>query len=397
MSTKICKLCGEPFEPRHGNQKICDREHFNTCPVCGKKIPYKIYTYCCSKECTQKQREQTSLKKYGTIHPQASAAVQAKIRETCRKHFGVDYPGQNKAIRKKQVETFLSNYGKSENPEGHAIRQAKTMETCKEKYGVEFVTQSEDFKSAAKQTLLNKYGVDNVAKADVVKAQMKATSLARYGVDNPMKNEIIKERQIKSFAANHSGNTNPMLDPHVKSKISTTMTEKYGVPWYVMTLDAREKCGDISLRNKHVFDYIVSKGLDCVLEYPLGSNSYDLCIPSKQLLIEVDSTYCHNVIGNHWGIGKSKYYHQDKSKFAEANGFRCVHIFDWMDVDSFLDLVLDHNIAFSDFVDPKLYWCNERNELYAGEYSDDPYNSELLNLKYLPVYDAGQYLEVHDV
>ena len=49
-------------------------------------------------------------------------------------------------------------------------------------------------------------------------------------------------------------------------------------------------------------------------------------------MIEIDPSYTHNIIGNHWTKrGLSSSYHREKSKIAERNGFRCIHIFDWDD------------------------------------------------------------------
>lgn len=47
-------------------------------------------------------------------------------------------------------------------------------------------------------------------------------------------------------------------------------------------------------------------------------------------MIEIDPTYTHNTIGNHWNsVGLDKDYHKTKSQLAKENGYRCIHVFDW--------------------------------------------------------------------
>jgi hypothetical protein len=76
------------------------------------------------------------------------------------------------------------------------------------------------------------------------------------------------------------------------------------------------------------------------MEFPIESKSYDFRILNTNILIEIDPTYTHNIIGNHWNRnGISNNYHLNKTQIAEDNGYRCIHVFDWDDIDKIVDLI----------------------------------------------------------
>ena len=75
-------------------------------------------------------------------------------------------------------------------------------------------------------------------------------------------------------------------------------------------------------------------------EYQLGRYSYDL--KKDNILIEVDPTYTHNCLNGTWygSVPKTKEYHRDKTLYAMDNGFECIHIFDWDDIDKIKNIFL---------------------------------------------------------
>ena len=59
----------------------------------------------------------------------------------------------------------------------------------------------------------------------------------------------------------------------------------------------------------------------------------------SNILIEIDPTYTHNVVGNHWNnSGIDKNYHIDKTHMATKHNYRCIHVFDWDDADAIISL-----------------------------------------------------------
>jgi len=63
------------------------------------------------------------------------------------------------------------------------------------------------------------------------------------------------------------------------------------------------------------------------LEYRIWSQVYD--IKKNNYLIEVDPFAYHNVTRSPFNNPHTATYHQDKTKYAEANWYQCIHIFDW--------------------------------------------------------------------
>lgn len=171
--TKICKLCGQPFEPRTNAQLYCTRDHFNTCVICGSK--FKIdkdskNRKTCSKKCEVELRERTMLKRYGVRVTSQSEELQAKVYETNLKKYGTKHPAQNEDVKRKASQHF------------------------KEKYGVEWPTEASWFSQKSHETCLRKYGVDNTAQISERIRKTKATNLQKYGSVAPMGNvEVAKK------------------------------------------------------------------------------------------------------------------------------------------------------------------------------------------------------------
>lgn len=115
---KICELCGEEFHPKSNTQKVCEREHFSKCVVCGKefKLNYKSaigqvdLRKTCSDECYRKQflgknpfenkeslekYKATNKERYGVSHPMQSTEIKNKVFATYQDRTGYDHPSHN--------------------------------------------------------------------------------------------------------------------------------------------------------------------------------------------------------------------------------------------------------------------------------------------------------------
>lgn len=163
--TKLCKMCGRPFEPTSNAQTICENIHYRNCEVCGTPFVIKRPTssqLCCSKECTRKKREATIEAKYGTPYPLRNPELRKKMEDTNTERFGTPYAAQSKVIKDKMKQKFQDTYG------------------------VDWPFQMEDFKEKSKQTCLKKYNVEFVTQSDIFKQKGEAGCLQKYGVRRPM-------------------------------------------------------------------------------------------------------------------------------------------------------------------------------------------------------------------
>ena len=293
---KLCKLCGQPFEPRTNAQRICDRTHYRECRFCGKKFAIKCGSdsqRCCSKECTQKLREQTMIERYGVAHALESKQFVEKAEQTQLERYGVKHAAQNEDIKKRTQQQFF------------------------EKHGVRTPFELPDFQEKATNTCLKKYGVKFTSQIPGRTEKMQATNLKRYGSKAPIGN------------------------PEISARFQADMMERFGVPYYCMTDECRRKQRrTISSVNKKFMAKLEDVGLECIPEgVKLNRFSYDVYVPSLNTVIEINPTYTHNMYGNHWGTKLPKEYHRDKTKLAREHGYRCINVWDWDDIDKVVEML----------------------------------------------------------
>ena len=193
MAEKICKFCGLPFVGK-GTSVYCDRQHFDTCIVCGKPFPVsksvlgaKDRRHTCSKKCSAQLRKITNTAKYGS------------------------YDAYLEHIAAKMKQTNVERYG-IENPQILPEIQKKTKETCLEKYGTESFIKSEQGRERGKQI----QSTDEYKKK--YRESYEKTMKERYG-DSWGKVCIDKMKQSYEAA---TGYERPFQDPKVQAKVRAT-------------------------------------------------------------------------------------------------------------------------------------------------------------------------------
>ena len=349
MPILICKYCGKEFEAS-GHHKYCSGPHYSTCAVCGKEFEVKNLQdipKTCSKECRGKyQRQQldaTMLSKYGVTHYSQSPELLAKANATRDLHkdeiaakrnatmierYGVLYPMQSTELRAKIEATNLQKYGVVNPAQAADIRKkisdAISSEAVQEKY---------------RQTSQLHYGVDRPAQSSEVQDQMKATCVERYGVPHATQNTQIRNKLSASIVKHNMMNPESIKENTIR--IHEACLEKYNVDWPCQLTQCREAAHHtISQVNFSIGSKLEEFGYIVQYEKALGSFSYDICIESLKTLIEVNPTYTHNIVGNHYGIVRHPDYHRLKTQAAEQNGYRCIHVFDWDDLQKVYMLLL---------------------------------------------------------
>lgn len=313
-----CVICGKEFYSIKSTSKICKADHYQKCPTCGELVLWnKTAEFKGCKKCIQKaaveKRKKTMLERYGGETTFQSKVLRDKYRNTILDKYGVDNPMKNVDIYDKVKHTNLIKYG-VENPMSNKDIAKKSASTRSK--------NMDEIVEHIKQTWMEKYGVDNVSKCPEIIDKITSTFIQRYGV----------KRAIDV--------------PEFRDKMIHTMMEKYGVPWYVQSdTFRRSNFFRVSETNRKFADLLTSAGYEFEMEYGIDTKNYDFFLPSFKTLIEIDPTYTHNIIGNHWNpSGVSTSYHLEKSRLAIEHGFRCIHVFDW---DNWSDIVnmLDTKLA----------------------------------------------------
>lgn len=185
----------------------------------------------------------------------------------------------------------------------------KYRETCNEKYGgIGFA--SDELKQKSDKTMSERYGAENIRKTGFFKQRAAQRKFERYGKSTYNNSE--QRRQ--------------------------TCQERYGVDWACMRPEAKLGYSNDSKPNLRFATLLESYGILYEREFPIENRSYDFKIGDK--LVEVNPSATHN---STWGILGSKpkepTYHRDKAELARENGYQCIHVFDWDDLDKVIQLL----------------------------------------------------------
>lgn len=278
MKEKICKFCGKSFIPNSNRQSYCKRIHYRNCPVCGKQYI---------------EDNVDNLKK-----PPVACSYECRKKrreETSMKKYGIKAPGNNPEARKKASETMMKNLG------------------------VPYAMMSQEVRQKSKETNIQKYGHENAG-------------------SNP---DIIQKRM--DTCHRKYGDKLPFNLPETYDKVHKTIMERYGQPNYFLTKEFTEQTkhnGKISSVNRKYGDLLSKNKIKYELERTVGDYIYDIYIPDSNTLVEINPTYTHNIVGNHWmPDGINRFYHVDKTNNGRKAGYNVVNIWDWDDWEKILDIV----------------------------------------------------------
>lgn len=384
---KTCVLCGELFFPKAPRQVVCNKQHYRPCPVCKKPIPINRPSdpdVCCSRECTEIRRKQRCIDKYGVEHPMQLDSVKQAFKQSMYDLYGVESPLQSDSIKAKAIKSNNAKFG-TDWPLANSDVRDRAKHTMIERHGASYTLQCPDLVDAVIKTNIEKYGCSNPMQSLEIRSKVESTNMERYGVKNVMQNteiaEHAKESRISNNGAfwttdmtkkaeasfmrnlgvrnpsyskaiidkiantmlNRYGVKSPILVQSMRDKMIRTTEERYGVPYYVISDDYLKNITTfrISSVNKSFARKLEANNIKYSFEYVLDTKSFDICLPDQQILIELNPTYTHNTVGNHWNKnGISESYHLEKSKIAWEHGFRCIHVFDWDNQFEILNLLI---------------------------------------------------------
>lgn len=365
---KPCKICGELFLPDKPSSKYCSKDHHTSCPVCGKDMIWNSTRPVepCSKECKKELTRRNNLTKYGVEHPMQNKEVQEHHRQAMLDKYGVESPLQSDEIKQRAIATNREKFG-VDWAIGSEELTRKSMDTMLEKYGSTGTLGSENLRAKVKNTMIERYGQPDPNKVSSIRNRIADTNLQRYGVENAMQNEDICMSAIKTRIENYGefwskeiddtakntflskyGVDNPSHSKELMDKAKETCMKKYGVPYGCLVHPKDTLHNRISKTNIRIHDTLLEHGITSEYEFYLDGKFYDLFLPQQNTLIEVDPTYTHNVIGNHWNKdGLPVDYHLHKTITALEHGYRCIHIFDWDDVDKIVNMLAPKKRIFA--------------------------------------------------
>ena len=115
------------------------------------------------------------------------------------------------------------NSERQKDPNHISARQARFRLKC----GVDHHMQLADVKAKVEETNLERYGAANPGQSQTVRDKIIATNLERYGAASTFGSEAVKAKIKDTLKAKYGGHQ--MLDPGVKTRVASTLMERYGV------------------------------------------------------------------------------------------------------------------------------------------------------------------------
>ena len=292
MESKICRNCGKSFIPKVGNQVFCEecKTGYNICPVCGKKK--KILNKFCSNSCQAKYM----VSRPGYVNPGTKLEIKNKIKETFSKKYGATSPWLNKEFRKNYEDSQI------------------------QKRGYAYPFQSEE-----------------------IQDKVKSTNQVKLGVNYPMESQVFIDK-AKSILTKKYGGPSPMYSDEIKELAKNTLFEKYG-DYYCLEAQKLLK-GKDSKPNLRFKGLLEKAGIHYEREVKYGGMAFDFKV--NNFLIEINPTATHNTIFEIFGKRKiDPSYHFNKSIIAKNNRLSCIHIWDWDNLDSTINLLKEKSRLYA--------------------------------------------------
>lgn len=244
-----------------------------------------------------------------------------------------------KSIENRGVQNYRT--GPYENKNEINIKRAETNLV---RYGKKNPMQIDDFKSKAVQTLIEKYGSDNYFKTEDFRKKAEATCLEKYGNVIPMRASTVSQKMIETLLKNSFDKVNErlklsnltLLDSYKGTgksyNFECTACHNKLSGWLRYDLPICRVCNPIirsrSKEEIELFDFLKNYIDDLVPNSRiLNGVEYDILSPSFKIAIEYCGLYYHSEREKSNSSSKSKDYHLNKLKNAEAHGYRLITIF----------------------------------------------------------------------
>lgn len=303
------------------------------CPICGNKLRFYNFTigyqkYCsakCSNSAPEKIQKTKNIchEKYGGMG-MSSEILKSRAEKTCREKYGVSNAFHSEEIRKKAQNTILERHGGFGNANKEAQRKYK--ETMIKRYGVENIMQNEEHKEKMQQNNLRKYGVRSTWQLpQAIKAHVEYHHQMTYR-NHP---DVVGHDEEGNWICrcSHPDTCNKCQEKQfVIHKLVYQWRKNGGCEMCTKLMPHRE-----GLIKNTTTELFVQKILeDCNIEFEtsnrkvIGPKELDIYIPSKNIAIEVNGLYWHNI--DH----KAKEDHLIKYQMCKTRNVRLISIWeDW--------------------------------------------------------------------
>lgn len=247
--------------------------------------------------------------------------------------------------------THIENHGSHEAYVEHMVESIK--KTSQERYGVDNFASTDEAKRRCRQTCQEKFGTDNPMQAEEVKQTFMNNMFDKRGVYWPQQDPDTLQKRLDTCDERYGGHGwgskqlyETFLDtmeqkygarhwsgsPELVAKVNAKCQETYGVDWPCLYPEVRNAFSNDSGPNREFEQLLIQNNIEYQREFGLGTYSYDFKVGNT--LVEIDPAATHNSTWNPFGGDPfTSKYHHNKSKFAETRGYRCIHVWDWDNID----------------------------------------------------------------
>lgn len=336
-----------------------------------------------TKEDTLETRRITVNKRYSVDNVFQDEDIKKKIRKTNLEKYGNECAARSDYVKQRWKDSINEKYGSMSNYVG--IRNERSRETCLDKYGVEYYSSTNEYIEKYRETLNNRYGVDNMSHIEGAQDKKRKTCLEKYGVEVSSQNADVIRKGQETRAARYGSveesyrivsekrsltrKLHPEITDAWREKVVKTNMNRYGVPYYCLTANCRNYRGSLSAPNINFANLLQKNDIMYTSEFVCGKYRYDFKI--DDMLIEIDPFPTHNV---DWGLYNNpvdKLYHRNKTLNAVEHGYKCIHIYDWIDFSDIIYLMRNCTLFVKDNSYCKEYIYNYKTRKLVNTKTDN--------------------------
>lgn len=276
------------------------------------------------------------------------------------------YGDENYNNRERAAQTCLEKYN-VDNPFKNVER---VKQGVKDKYGVEHPCQNEEIKEKLKNTMYERYGGFGFG-SNIISEKITQTNIGRYGVENPAKSDVVKDK--------------------IRKSVENTFMTVYGSTCYFTSPNRSFNYNSVySSLNKKFATLLNDNNVSFEQEFVIGRYSYDFRVNDK--LVEINPFATHNSTWSPFGDKniKSFDYHFNKTLTAKENGYRCINVWDWDNVDKIISLLKDRETVYARKCEIRII-DNKKCKEFLNEYHLQGYSKSEINIA---LYYCGNIISV---
>lgn len=267
--------------------------------------------------------------------------------------IGKEYSMEGRIERQKQ--TIISKYGSEEEySKQHSVKIKEAFKNRTDT--VDYIISTIDKESFIKDYIENnkprtfmreKYNIPSDYMMDVIvkRFECKKSRKQSAKLGWATKYEIYPKDNINNWKQGHktrANNYGSVKNSYMIAleKQKQTMLERYGTECLLndesLITHRKKKMTRPNMKFAKLLDTI---GISYQQEFVIKTKSYDFKIGN--ILIEINPTPTHNSYHLPYPPykGLDNEYHIKKSKLASDFGYRCIHIWDWDDIDKIIELL----------------------------------------------------------